>query len=84
MTMKRKLDDNYVPSSSASSLEAQTEPNFKSFGLDPRLLQAVAKEGFSAPTYVQSKVIPLALQGKDILSKCHPSSPLTIPLTLAN
>ncbi|KAL8996907.1 MAG: hypothetical protein Q9188_006458 [Gyalolechia gomerana] len=72
--MKRKLDDNYVPSSSASSLEAQTEPNFKSFGLDPRLLQAVAKEGFSAPTYVQSKVIPLALQGKDILTRAKTGS----------
>ncbi|KAL8940320.1 MAG: hypothetical protein Q9216_002875 [Gyalolechia sp. 2 TL-2023] len=72
--MKRKLDDHYVPNPSPPSQEAQTEPHFKSFGLDPRLLQAVAKEGFSAPTYVQSKVIPLALQGKDILTQAKTGS----------
>ncbi|KAL9029953.1 MAG: hypothetical protein Q9196_001863 [Gyalolechia fulgens] len=72
--MKRKLDDNDVPSPSTPSQEPQTDHDFQSFGLDPRLLQAVAKEGFSTPTYVQSKVIPLALQGKDILTRAKTGS----------
>ncbi|CAN0468422.1 unnamed protein product, partial [Discosporangium mesarthrocarpum] len=37
------------------------------FGLDSRLLKACAKMGFVYPTLVQSKCIPLALKGKDLL-----------------
>ena len=37
------------------------------FGLDRRLVKAVAKIGFVYPTLVQSKCIPLALKGKDLL-----------------
>lgn len=37
------------------------------FGLDRRLMKAVAKMGFVYPTLVQSKCIPLALRGKDLL-----------------
>ncbi|KAL8834493.1 MAG: hypothetical protein Q9170_003728 [Blastenia crenularia] len=72
--MKRKLDENNSPTLEASLHNAQTNPSFKSFGLDPRLLQAIAKEGFSVPTQVQSKVIPLALQGKDVLARAKTGS----------
>lgn len=37
------------------------------FGLDRRLVKAVAKMGFVYPTLVQNKCIPLALRGKDLL-----------------
>lgn len=37
------------------------------FGLDSRLIKAVSKLGFVYPTLVQSKSIPLALKGKDLL-----------------
>lgn len=37
------------------------------FGLDRRLIKAVAKMGFVYPTLVQNKCIPLALKGKDLL-----------------
>lgn len=37
------------------------------FGLDRRLMKAVAKIGFVYPTLVQNKCIPLALKGKDLL-----------------
>ncbi|CAM9113634.1 unnamed protein product [Hapterophycus canaliculatus] len=37
------------------------------FGLDRRLVKAVAKMGFVYPTLVQNKCIPLALKGKDLL-----------------
>ncbi len=45
-------------------------PSFSSYGLDARILQALAKQNFAAPTSVQAKAIPLALEGKDILGPC--------------
>ena len=77
--MKRKLDENNVPASAVAPSLKQTELNFKTFGLDSRLLQAIAKEGFTAPTQVQSRVIPLALQGKDILGIIYSAS---LPIAL--
>ncbi|KAH6576674.1 hypothetical protein BASA50_001879 [Batrachochytrium salamandrivorans] len=47
---------------------------FASLGLDPRIQRAVAKMGFIHPTLVQSKAIPLALQGKDILARARTGS----------
>lgn len=64
--MKRKLNQDDVPIADSSSNASQVSPAFKIMELDPRLLQAVAKEGFSSPTLVQSKAIPLAIEGKDL------------------
>lgn len=64
--MKRKLDENDVPSPEPASTEDQGL-DFEAFGLDPRLRQALIQEKFSKPTLVQEKAIPLALDGKDIL-----------------
>lgn len=44
------------------------------FGLDGRLLKAISKSGWAAPTLVQSQAIPLALEGKDILAKARTGS----------
>lgn len=65
--MKRKLNQDYVPIVGSSSNAGQVSPAFKTLELDPRLLQAVVKEGFSTPTLVQSKAIPLAIEGRDLL-----------------
>ena len=67
--MKRKLDDHDVPTVATPQGRQDTGVNFDSFGLDARLLQALAKENFSQPTLVQSKAVPLALEGKDILGQ---------------
>ena len=65
--MKRKLNEDDIPiAADSSSNTSQVSPTFESLQLDPRLLQAVAKEGFSTPTLVQSKAIPLAIEGKDL------------------
>lgn len=45
------------------------------FGLDRRLVKAVAKMGFVYPTLVQNKCIPLALKGKDLLVGIVPLEP---------
>ena len=42
--------------------------SFASFGLDPRLLDAVGKLGFEKPTPIQSDAIPPALAGRDLLA----------------
>ncbi len=51
----------------ASSADAQPAlPNgFEKMGLAPELLQAVRDMGFSQPTPVQEKTIPLAMQAQD-------------------
>ncbi|KAK9703083.1 ATP-dependent DNA/RNA helicase, variant 2 [Basidiobolus ranarum] len=50
------------------------EQGFASFDLDDRLLRAISKVGFSNPTLIQSKAIPLALSGKDILARARTGS----------
>lgn len=65
--MKRKLNqDDVSTTESSENLGQASSSAFTSLGLDSRLLQAVIQEGFSMPTLVQSKAIPLALEGKDI------------------
>jgi hypothetical protein len=78
MTMKRKLDANDVPSPEPASENNQGEngSDFESLNLDPRLRQALIQENFSRPTLVQSKAIPLALEGKDVLGSYRAFSQL--------
>lgn len=64
--MKRKLNEDQVPVP-VPVLEVQGASAFSALGLDSRLLQAIQNQSFSNPTLVQSKAIPLALEGKDIL-----------------
>jgi ATP-dependent RNA helicase RhlE len=41
--------------------------DFDHFGLDPRLIEAVLAMGYSRPTPIQSKAIPLVLKGRDVM-----------------
>ncbi|KAJ3415705.1 ATP-dependent DNA/RNA helicase [Chytridiales sp. JEL 0842] len=59
-----------------------TSKGFSSLELDPRLLRALAKMGFTQPTLVQSTAIPLALAGKDILARARTGSGKTIAYCL--
>uniref|UniRef100_A0A3P9PL29 Probable ATP-dependent RNA helicase DDX56 n=1 Tax=Poecilia reticulata TaxID=8081 RepID=A0A3P9PL29_POERE len=47
---------------------------FHEMGLDDRLLKAVADLGWSQPTLIQEKAIPLALDGKDLLARARTGS----------
>ena len=42
--------------------------SFEKLGLRAELLSAVASQGFTAPTLIQAKAIPVVLQGHDILA----------------
>ncbi|KAJ5267536.1 ATP-dependent RNA helicase dbp9 [Penicillium angulare] len=79
--MKRKLDANDVPAPEPASKE-EKDLDFEALGLDPRLRQALIKEKFSKPTLVQSKAIPLALEGKDILARAKTGSGKTAAYVL--
>lgn len=52
-------------SSSDSEDEAEKSLSFEEMGLDSRILHAVASLGWSKPTLIQEKAIPLALEGND-------------------
>jgi ATP-dependent RNA helicase DDX56/DBP9 len=52
----------------------QKVASFNDLGLDPRLVQAVAEQGYQKPTLVQRKAIPLALSGQDVLCKAKTGS----------
>lgn len=56
--------------------------SFSDFDIDDRLLKAVAKAGWSKPTEVQRKTIPLALQGKDIIVRAKTGSGKTAAFLL--
>lgn len=65
------------PSTSASAPAENTTAltlGFSDLGLDPRLLQAIAIQQYQTPTIVQSKVIPLVLNGQDVLAKAKTGS----------
>lgn len=87
--MKRKLDENDTPASipqadqpgeSGETLVA--DPSFSDLGLDSRLLQAIAQQKYQKPTLVQSKAIPLALNGVDVLAKSKTGSGKTLAYVL--
>ena len=42
--------------------------SFDTLGLSPELLRAVAQQGYTEPTPVQTKAIPLVLEGRDVLA----------------
>jgi ATP-dependent RNA helicase DDX56/DBP9 len=74
--MKRKLDENDVPAPAEE--EKKLAASFADFGLDPRLLQAIAKLKLETPTTVQIKAIPLALDGRHILARAKTGSGKTL------
>lgn len=91
-TMKRKLNEQDVPEVGDLVEEKKTKidhdtaspppSTFAALGLDPRLLQAVKRELFAAPTPVQLKGIPLAIDGKDVLARAKTGSGKTLAYIL--
>ncbi|KAL5021816.1 hypothetical protein ScPMuIL_000971 [Solemya velum] len=47
---------------------------FHEMGLDDRLLKSISNLGWSQPTAIQEKAIPLVLEGKDVLAKARTGS----------
>ena len=45
----------------------EPEMNFGGLGIAPKLLEVISKLGFTTPTSIQYKAIPVAVEGKDII-----------------
>ena len=55
---------------------------FQSMGLDANLLKAIARKGFSVPTPIQRKTIPLVLDGQDVVGMARTGSGKTAAFVL--
>ncbi|KAI9770619.1 MAG: ATP-dependent RNA helicase dbp10 [Geoglossum simile] len=61
----------------ASNLKGRTVKKgggFQAMGLNPKLLKAITRKGFSVPTPIQRKTIPLALDGQDVVGMARTGS----------
>lgn len=56
--------------------------SFKSLGLSDALLHAVNKQGYTEPSPIQQKAIPLILEGKDVLASAQTGTGKTAGFTL--
>ncbi|KAI9706452.1 MAG: ATP-dependent DNA/RNA helicase [Candelina mexicana] len=72
--MKRKLDEDGIPSEVRNGASTSHATSFSSFGLDPRILRGLIREKFVKPTPVQAQAIPPSLEGKDVLARARTGS----------
>jgi ATP-dependent RNA helicase RhlE len=56
--------------------------SFKDLGLSQALLKAVQEKGYTTPSPIQEKAIPLILQGKDVLASAQTGTGKTAGFTL--
>lgn len=56
--------------------------SFDSLGLSEAVLKAVSKKGYTTPSPIQEKAIPLILEGKDILASAQTGTGKTAGFTL--
>uniref|UniRef100_A0A7E4ZWP4 RNA helicase n=1 Tax=Panagrellus redivivus TaxID=6233 RepID=A0A7E4ZWP4_PANRE len=62
--------------------EPTTESGFSQFDLDERILKAIGELGWEKPTQVQEGLIPLALEGRNILARARTGSGKTAAFLL--
>jgi ATP-dependent RNA helicase RhlE len=56
--------------------------SFDSLGLSPALLRAVAEQGYTQPTPIQTRVIPVVLEGRDVMAGAQTGTGKTAGFTL--
>lgn len=56
--------------------------SFDSLGLSAPLLKAIAKKGYTEPSPIQEKAIPVVLKGKDVLASAQTGTGKTAGFTL--
>ena len=55
---------------------------FSDLGLNDKILQAVAKQGYETATPIQQKAIPVILKGRDVLAGAQTGTGKTAAFTL--
>ena len=68
--------------SRADHQEIEISTSFESLGLLPELLRAVAEQGYTEPTPIQSQAIPVVLSGRDLLGAAQTGTGKTAGFTL--
>jgi ATP-dependent RNA helicase RhlE len=56
--------------------------SFDSLGLSPALLRAVSEQGYTQPTPIQTRVIPVVLAGRDVMAGAQTGTGKTAGFTL--
>lgn len=56
--------------------------SFADLGLEPKLLEAIAKSGYETPTPIQKEAVPPALEGRDVLGIAQTGTGKTASFTL--
>ena len=56
--------------------------SFENLGLRAELLRAVTAQGYTTPTPIQSKAIPVILEGRDVLAGAQTGTGKTAAFTL--
>ncbi|MDB4754937.1 DEAD/DEAH box helicase [bacterium] len=56
--------------------------SFNTLGLEEELLKAVSKQGYTEPSPIQAKCIPVVLEGKDVLASAQTGTGKTAGFTL--
>ncbi len=56
--------------------------NFSSLNLDPLILKAVEDTGYTTPTPIQQKAIPLVMEGRDLMAMAQTGTGKTAAFTL--
>ena len=62
--------------------ETRTDLHFEDLGLSADLLRTVEDEGYTEPTPIQERAIPLALQGRDVLAAAQTGTGKTAAFAL--
>lgn len=65
----RMARDPALAEAGAQAAEQAVDTRFTEFGLPSGLIQAIAAVGYIEPTEVQKRLIPLALQGKNVVAR---------------
>ena len=56
--------------------------NFGDFGLDKRLMETIEHKGFTEPTEIQAKAVPVAMAGHDLIASSKTGSGKTLAFIL--
>ena len=59
-----------------------TSTSFADLGLRSEVLQGIEDQGFEHPTMIQAKLIPLAIEGKDIIGQSKTGTGKTASFSL--
>ena len=59
-----------------------TSPVFYGLGIAPKMLEILDKQGYSSPTPIQQKSIPIAIEGKDVIGIAQTGTGKTLAFTV--